>query len=381
MGCRSAVSSPRLRGIGRFGASRFGTRRFAVLALLAGLTAPTGARAAEAPDLAAYTTATFLPYLDAPLSGAAMTRPPSLGLSFGGRTVRAVMDTGSTGIVVAARAIPNLARLPSLGPGQLTYTSSGRIMKGTWVVTPVQISGTQGAQVTTRPLAVLAVTRVECLKSARNCRPRQDPRGIAMLGIGFARQGDHQAQSTPDRNPFLAVEGMGDGEKPGAVRRGYVVTKRGVQVGLTGENAAGFAFTKLVRSTEFPDWAAAPACLSLNGRMPDACGTALVDTGVSTMYVSLPPAQLQGQVTRDARRKPGLPAGATLSVKLGADGAGAAYSFAVGDAANPLAPLNLVLVPRGERTFVNTSLRFLNGFDYLYDADGGYVGYRARQAR
>lgn len=369
MGCRFSVSSlrpPRRRG----------RRRFGALALLAVLCAPVAARAAEAPDLAAYTKATFLPYLDAPLSGAPMTRPPSLGLSFGGRTVRAMMDTGSTGIVVAARAIPNLAGLPSLGPGKLTYTSSGRIMSGTWVVTPVQISGTQGAQVTTRPLAVLAVTRVECLKSARNCRPRQDPRGIAMLGIGFARQGDQQAQSTPDRNPFLVVEGMGNGEKPGAVRRGYVVTKRGVQVGLTGADAAGFAFTKLARSTEFADWAAAPACLSLNGRMPQACGTALVDTGVSTMYVSLPPAQLQGQVTRDARGKPGLPAGATLSVKLGADGGGAAYSFAVGDAGNPLAPLNLVLVPRGERSFVNTSLRFLNGFDYLYDADGGYVGYR-----
>ncbi|OYY60340.1 MAG: hypothetical protein B7Y61_23265, partial [Rhizobiales bacterium 35-66-30] len=95
----------------RFGMSCFGMRCFALPALLAALTAPTGARAAEAPDLAAYTTATFLPYLDAPLAGAAMTRPPSLSLSFGGRTVRAVMDTGSTGIVVAARAIPNLARL------------------------------------------------------------------------------------------------------------------------------------------------------------------------------------------------------------------------------------------------------------------------------
>jgi hypothetical protein len=26
--------------------------------------------------------------------------------------------------------------------------------------------------------------------------------------------------------------------------------------------------------------------------------------------------------------------------------------------------------------FVNTSVHFLNGFDYLYDADGGFVGFR-----
>ncbi|MFG1461569.1 hypothetical protein V5F77_01610 [Xanthobacter sp. DSM 24535] len=334
------------------------------------------ALAADGPDLSAHTTATFLSYLDAPLAGVPMTRPPSLGVAFGGRVVRAVMDTGSTGIVVAARAIPDLATLPRLGPGQLTYSSSGRIMRGTWVMTPVQISGTAGAQVTTRPMPVLAVTRVDCLKSARHCRPRRNPTGIAMLGVGFARQGDHQEQSTPDRNPFLAVEGMGDAAAPGGVRRGYIVTRRGVQVGLSADTVAGFSFIKLAKSSEFPDWAAPPACLSLNGRAPEACGTALVDTGVSTMYLSLPPAQQQGQVTGEAAGRTSLPAGAKLSVRLGAEGAGAAYSFAVGDAANPLAPLKVVLVPRGARTFVNTSLRLLNGFDYLYDADGGYVGFR-----
>jgi hypothetical protein len=61
--------------------------------------------------------------------------PPHLGLSFGGRQLRAVMDTGSTGIVVSASAIPNIDRLPNRGPGTLTYTrarvaSSGAI--GWW---------------------------------------------------------------------------------------------------------------------------------------------------------------------------------------------------------------------------------------------------------
>jgi len=30
----------------------------------------------------------------------------------------------------------------------------------------------------------------------------------------------------------------------------------------------------------------------------------------------------------------------------------------------------------GRAPFVNTSVRFLNGFDYLYDAEGGFVGLR-----
>ena len=53
------------------------------------------------------------------------------------------MDTGSTGIVVSADKIPNIDRLPSLGPGRLTYSSSGRIMIGRWVVTPVTIMESQ----------------------------------------------------------------------------------------------------------------------------------------------------------------------------------------------------------------------------------------------
>jgi hypothetical protein len=49
----------------------------------------------------------------------------------------------------------------------------------------------------------------------------------------------------------------------------------------------------------------------------------------------------------------------------------------VGDAANPLTPGRVVLLERGDQpTFVNTSLRLLNGFDYLFDADNGIVGYR-----
>jgi hypothetical protein len=38
------------------------------------------------------------------------------------------MDTGSTGVVVSADKIPSIDRLPSLGPGQLTYSSSGRVI-------------------------------------------------------------------------------------------------------------------------------------------------------------------------------------------------------------------------------------------------------------
>jgi hypothetical protein len=53
-----------------------------------------------------------------------------------GAPAPSVMDTGSAGVVASADRIPNIHTLQSLGPGRLTYSSSGRIMVGQWVVTP-----------------------------------------------------------------------------------------------------------------------------------------------------------------------------------------------------------------------------------------------------
>ena len=155
----------------------------AVAALVLGA-AP--ALAASSNPYDAFDQTAFLAYLNAPDAGADLKRPPRLRISFGGRSYAVVMDTGSTGIVVSADKIPNIDRLQSLGPGQLTYSSSGRIMIGRWVVTPVTVMGRNGAGITTAPIPVLAVDRVECTDNARRCTPLETPRGISMLGIGFA---------------------------------------------------------------------------------------------------------------------------------------------------------------------------------------------------
>src|SRR5262245_46549245 len=77
-----------------------------------------------------YDQGAYLPYVNAPGPSADIIASPLLRVSFGGRSYAAVMDTGSTGVVVSADKIPNIASLQSLGPGQLTYSSSGRIMIG-----------------------------------------------------------------------------------------------------------------------------------------------------------------------------------------------------------------------------------------------------------
>jgi hypothetical protein len=326
-----------------------------------------GAARAE-PQLPSYERfgqSVFLRYLDA--DGGPMRRVPQLGLSFGERTHRAVLDSGSTGIVVAARMIPGVDSLPAQGAGRLTYTSSGRVMIGQWVVTPMTLVGQDGAQVTTEPMPVLAVTQVECLRMARDCSPSDDPRDIAMIGVGFAREHDLQAQSTPDKNPLLRVATGGRDQ-----RRGYILTAQGVDVGLTGRNTRErFAFVKLVRQESAPDWSALPACITLDAQAPGACGTMLVDTGVSAMFMTVPASQ-----AANADRQ--LPQGTNVSISVGpAENRFDLYGFEVGGS-SPLAPDGIHLSVSDRRVFVNTSYHLLNGFDVLYDADGGYVGFRRR---
>ena len=78
------------------------------------------ALAASSNPYDAFDQTAFLAYLNAPDAGADLTRPPRLRISFGGRSYAVVMDTGSTGIVVSADKIPDIDRLQSLGPGNLS---------------------------------------------------------------------------------------------------------------------------------------------------------------------------------------------------------------------------------------------------------------------
>lgn len=346
-------------------------RRMALCGLIAGA-AMLPAPAASAAESAHPVT---LRYLNAPAPGRPILHPPKLSLSINGRARPAVMDTGSTGIVVAASAIPNIAQLPDLGPGTLTYSSSGRIMVGRYVRTAVTLSGADGTSITTRPLPVLAVTRIDCLKTARRCRPNAAPDHVSMLGVGFGREKDHQSTATPDKNPLLNLPAMGPpGGPAGALGRGYIVTRTGVQIGLGANDAVTFSRVALRPSAIAGEWEGAAACYALDGRTPPACGSLLVDTGVFRSFLTVPEEQFAGLV---AAGPPVLIAGTRLDISPAPNAAAPQYGFRVGDHANPLAPTEVILVRRpGPAAFFNTSVRFLNGFDYLYDADAGIVGFR-----
>ncbi|MHB2206259.1 hypothetical protein [Methylobacterium sp. CM6257] len=355
---------------------RSGRLRLALLrcgVLCAGLLGLAGAVAAEPrPDYAADDRGIFLRFLTAPGPDEDLARSPRLGLSFGGEIRPVLVDTGSTGIVVSAARISGLETLASR-PGRLTYTSSGRIMVGRWVRMPVTVWGRDGESMITRPIPVLAVDRIDCTARPRNCVPEDAPAHVAMMGIGFGREDDSQAQSTPDTNPLLNVEPPG----PGAVRRGYVLTRRGVHVGLTRANTRGlYRFVKLDPHPRVPgDWLGVGVCITVDGREPGACGRALLDTGVTEMFLTLPPEQVADSVLSAASGPATLRPGTRLSFRFG-DAAG--YAVTVGDRDAPLAPERITLNTTRPLRFVNTGLHVLNGFDVLYDADQGYYGFRVQ---
>lgn len=95
------------------------------------------------------------------------------------------------------------------------------------------------------------------------------------------------------------------------------------------------------------------------------------------MYLTLPPAQTDGLAVPGLRGGRVVADGASLAIAPGEGQPAPSYGFTVGDRSNPVTPQRVILVGRGDRPpFVNTTVRALNAFDYLFDADAGVVGFR-----
>lgn len=338
-------------------------RRHAAVAALSLAVMPAAGAAARTPTPATTDDApAALAFLNAPAGDAPLLAPPRLLVGVGGSLRQAVVDTGSTGVVLSASAIPDIGRLTDAGPGMLTYSSSGRIMRGRWIVTALTIAG-RGGQVVTRPIPILAVTAIDCTPNARRCTPEANPGHVAMLGIGFGRAHDHQPGAAPDRNPLLNIAA------PAGLPHGYTITRHGISFG---GGAEGFTLVRLNRDPTGRDWMAPPACIALDDGKP-ACGSVLVDTGIAGMFLTLPPDRLP------MPDQTALPPATNVTIDLapGATASALRYSVRAADPANPAAPSAITLSGIGRRpTFVNTGIRLLNRFDYRFDADAGTVGYR-----
>ena len=117
------------------------------------------------------------------------------------------MDTGSTGIVVAAEHYVPGPGDTNDGPGRIVYNSSGRVLHGTHHTTDVEILLNDDRPAATARVQVLRVDSITCLRNARDCTPDPRPRGVAFMGIGFDRAAAQGTDSGPaasaPRNPFV----------------------------------------------------------------------------------------------------------------------------------------------------------------------------------
>ncbi len=307
-----------------------------------------------------YSQTYTVPYVGSPdFSNLTTTLKVSVQVN-GGTTSSYTVDTGSVGVVVPASEIPNL---PSNGTvGSLTYSSSGLKLTGTWVTLPVSFPSATfsggGSRIATANVPVLAVTSGTCTGSgvnSANCTGAIPH----MLGVGYGRGTD--LTTSPPYNAFLNLAEM----TAGTMRRGYSIARTGITLGITTTSASGFAMQKLTSagtpaSGSKNDWTTVSGSFTVGSGGPYS-GTILLDTGLLNMIVE------------DAS----LPQSGTLSkgTKMGVTIGNQNYSFAVTDG-GVQTPTSVSYASASHGTFMNTGLRALGHFDYLFDADGGYAGLR-----
>lgn len=335
-----------------------------------------------------------------------------------GNPLTVQLDTGSRGFWINQRYAP--ADVTSGVPGYIFYWSSGIAHKGYWA--PLEVTFTDavasgGASATaTATVPVLVVTEAVCLPGnwPNACNPNVPLTiGDGFMGIGFDRTGhgtgygtdviDPSGPGTSDNlqivNPFLNLSDM----TAGTMRSGYILSEQGITLGLTASNTATgyqgssspYAYAQLVPTGTPsvvgapPDWQVMSGSVVIQGQTYQS-QQAVVDIGITNMLLTTNAQSLPGEVTHDGQLYLSSATGTMQVNLLGVPGL-VGYSFNVPDPPaggglppghSTVTPSNVALSPAQEvwwtgetpATLVNTGIYALNAFNYLYDAQGGYIG-------
>jgi hypothetical protein len=167
-----------------------------------------------------------------------------------------------------------------------------------------------------------------------------------------------------------------------------------VQIGLTSSNTQGFALIKLepllapnltqwqtapASSNVLTDWQHARATITVNGRSGN--GGILFDTGVTTGFLTPP----VGVTPRTGMGPSGAECNGSNPPSCAVSGTTVRVSFSVASLSytvganngsqigNPVSPF-AVSVEQNSAPFLNTTVRFLQAFNYIYDAANGFIG-------
>jgi len=383
-----------------------------------------------------YTNSFFLPYSNDPGFGSTNPSDPTVSLSIGDfNSPFTPLDTGSRGLFFSADLLgTNLSTNDQSYAGQIYLNSSGRIYEGDWTTTTVDFSVTnQQTGLLTNTSAAIPVLDVETLSCSTNPAPGESvasttfsistnaPKdGILTLtdgtnisytnrmftllggqsisysnnpvlgsvenfGVGFDRTGNGTAPLSNNTNQiynaFLNLATM----RNGSMEAGYILKTNGVQLGLT-ETTTNFAYTQLLPTGltndpslhTTPDWQAPTGQVVYNGQT-NPTGQVVIDIGIGSSILTLP-TMTNGNLSNPP-----------LSINLINSGGAVGYNITT-NSDNLLNPQfdkdssnNVQLFPPlagnysenqspSNNYFFNTGRDVLNGFDFLYDGQNGYVG-------
>jgi len=338
----------------------------AIICVLAGCSSGNGTKPSttvpKQGQYGSYTQSYTLPWVGSP-NFSDLTKTLKVQASVnGGPPSSYTVDTGSVGAVAPESEVLNIP--PDSPRGTLTYSSSGLELTGVWATLPVsfpQAVNAGGATVAAQAtVPVLAVKHSRCTHSGVNS-VKCTGTIPHMLGVGFGR--DTTVQTSPADNPFLNLTEM----VAGTMRRGYIIGRSGLSLGLTGSDVTGTWKMQQLTNAGPPaagahnDWTTPAGGFQL-GSGSALSGTALIDTGLLDMIIE------------DSSLRSGGPVAArtAMTITLGSN----SYHFSVGDG-GAQTPTTVNYAPASHGTYVNTGLRALGHYDLLFDADGGYLGLRA----
>ncbi|MBA3716881.1 MAG: hypothetical protein H0W87_01465 [Actinobacteria bacterium] len=274
------------------------------------------------------------------------------------------MDTGSRGVVVPAAVLGPKAVGPG-PPGQIEYTSDGKIFLGHYYLTPLKLSA-GGVSVTTVPIQVLGVQQAACDPAYPKCVVGKID-GLGLIGVGFDR--GTSGPAPPElTNGFLALTGI----VQGSMHPGYIVRAASVTLGLTSAGQAGYSRIPLQPGGTGPgDWNTESGCFGfpqISG-YASLCGTMLVDTGINSAILGLARSQRPPSIPDT------IPDGVSINFAAPSTvNPVASYTFTTGSG-EPPAPTS-VRWAAGSAPFVNTGRNLIARFNYLFDDGSGRVGFK-----
>ena len=326
--------------------------------------------ASEAPDYSAYRGTFFIPYT----ADSSYEQHLKVRVRINdGPVVDMLLDTGSSVVLISRNLAGN-----SNADGQAGLTEipeTGQISRGN--VAPLRIEfvdargeGAMAGQAAVSELTGLVVDDIVCAPDAelaKACEAGPAKNRVRRIGIGFGQLDGIAVFNLPQ-------------VKSGAVRAGFVLEPDGIRVGLKQAYAQEpFSHVKLekprVPGLQQNRWAYPQADLTVNvvdNDMPYMVhGRFLMDTGIRATLAGITGAPRYGKI----------PNGTEIYITpRWVGGSGPQISWIEGN--GPAAPM-----PKGHWTkifedvvtgwgdpFINTGIRPVSQYRYLYDAEGGYWG-------